>query len=96
MVSQKECAFEGCDKPSRFINLCRGHYTQQYNGKELRPLIVYTFQESKLCPTCDTVKGRDGYYIKKKSGRLQTECKECMKVRARRNLKARQSEGTDE
>lgn len=33
-----QCSFEGCDKKSIAKGLCKGHYSQQKKGQELRPL----------------------------------------------------------
>lgn len=34
----KICFFPGCNSPQHSKGLCRGHYQQQYNGKELTPI----------------------------------------------------------
>lgn len=32
------CRFEGCDRPSNALGLCRSHYMQAWRGAELTPL----------------------------------------------------------
>lgn len=87
MVSDYECDFEGCDLLAVARGLCNGHYHQVLAGKELKPLKRYGFQAEKLCPTCDEVKKRDEFYIKS-TGRLQTECKVCLKKRTKARYEA--------
>lgn len=33
-----DCSFEGCEKKKIAKGLCQGHYTQQKNGRQLKPL----------------------------------------------------------
>lgn len=37
-MNQRLCSFEGCGRKLQAKGLCSGHYRQQYDGEELRPL----------------------------------------------------------
>lgn len=48
------CKFDGCEKPSRGLGYCPGHYGQLRKGQELRPLAPRMKNKGKLCsfPDC--------------------------------------------
>ncbi len=33
------CSFEGCERKSRTLTLCDGHYQQRRHGKDLTPIV---------------------------------------------------------
>lgn len=78
----KQCAFETCDRDAKSLGLCAGHYGQQHLGKPLTPLKPYQrFAQptptTKICTKCLTVKNVADFYVRT-TGRLQSQCKECM------------------
>ena len=66
-----DCNFPGCGRNGHALNLCSGHYRQQYEGRPLVPLKVIAKKgqsEWKIAP--------DGYVVKKArnaEGRPTTE-----------------------
>lgn len=49
------CSFEGCDKPSRALGLCNGHYMQQYRNRELEPLAPRPGRKKARVKICSAV-----------------------------------------
>lgn len=89
------CSFEGCGRESKTIGLCPTHYLQQYIGKPLTPIRPYFTREDtndgRECKTCHEVKDATDFYKRTGGDGLQSECKECQKIRNRRNTLARQA-----
>jgi hypothetical protein len=50
-----ECSFEGCGRPKKTKGLCRGHYTQLYRGRPLRPIRPHVLcgQTFEVCQVAD-------------------------------------------
>lgn len=62
-----KCKFEGCEKPSKNLGLCVGHYTQVNRGQELRPLrqynrTPYKDDDGKVCTKCNEYRKYELYY----------------------------------
>ena len=79
-----ECRFEGCTRPVHVkkCGLCRGHYQQQWAGKELTPLLTrhrFTAPAGyKVCTACLKVKTVDEFYLRPENNKPRSRCKDCL------------------
>lgn len=76
-----ECSFDGCTAPVLGKkDLCRGHYNQQWHGKELTPIQRRTEflidGDGRECTECGRYKGWSEYYLTS-VGTPRAKCKAC-------------------
>lgn len=77
MVTKKQCAFDGCDRPAVAKGLCQPHYHQQMRGVELKPLRAYNKglhkdENGRVCSKCSLYKTWTNFYNETRS-----QCKPC-------------------
>lgn len=91
------CIGPECNRAVNVKNagLCRSHYMQQWEGKELTPIRAYKTNnvngDQRKCKTCQEWKNEEECFYSRAGGAgKQSECKECLGRRARRNLLVRE------
>ncbi|MFE9497286.1 HNH endonuclease [Streptomyces collinus] len=91
-----ECSFEGCTNDVQSNGLCKGHYMQQYLGKELKPLrkkvMALKDENGRVCTECDEYKAWDEFSINS-NGNYRSKCRKCQSELATKNREARLAKG---
>lgn len=98
-MTQKQCNFDGCDRPHRARGWCMAHYLQEWRGEELRPLSVRSrltcpLEGHRICTECLTIKPFEEFYHR--DGVPIAKCKRCYRARLNRTNAQKRTETAQE
>lgn len=87
------CEGPECDREAKVVTpqpLCSAHYNQQNAGKPLTPIKRKSPRQEadapqRRCSVCQRIKDTDDFHTRT-NGKPQSECKVCVKYRARLNF----------